>query len=224
VLWCAAVAVDSIAPAASFALPWLGRTPTAEWNIAGGHLAERCQLFVIIALGEGILLTGATLSDLAATVLRSASFVTTFLGAVALWWIYYDRTADLGSAVIGSAQDPGRLGRSAYTYFHLPIVGGIVLSAVADERVIAHPGGHLGWTGALVALGGTATFLAGHGLYKRTLSSHVPVSRFVGAAVLVALVPLARSVPPVTAELVPVTVIAVIAALDATRHDQKNRH
>jgi low temperature requirement protein LtrA len=223
VLWCAAAAVDFAAPAAGFAVPWLGRSPTSEWNIAGGHLAERCQLFVIIALGEGILLTGATLSDLTATVLRSAAFVTTFLSAAALWWIYFDRTADFGSAVIGSSQDPGRLGRSAYTYFQLPIVAGIVVSAVAGQRVIAHPGGRLGWTGAMVALGGTATFLAGHALYKGALSGHVPVSRFVGAAVLFALVPLARSFPPVPAELVPVLVIAVVATLDAVSHGQKHR-
>jgi low temperature requirement protein LtrA len=179
---------------------------------------------VIIALGEGILLTGATLSDLATTVLRSAAFLATFLGAVALWWIYFDRTADFGSAVIGSSRDPGRLGRSAYTYFHVPIVAGIVLSAVGDERVMRHPAGRLGWTGALVALGGTATFLAGHALYKRALSGQVPVSRFAGAAVLVALVPLARLVPPVAAEPVPVVIIAVIATLDAVRHNQKTSH
>ena len=99
------------------------------------------------------------------------------------------------------------------------MVAGIVLSAVADERVIAHPGGRLGWTAALVALGEPAMFLAGHGLYKGALSGHVPVPRFAGAAMLVALVPLARCVPAVAAELVPVVVIAVIATLDAVRPD-----
>ncbi len=220
-LWCAAVVLDFVAPAVGFSVPGLGRTPTSQWNIAGGHLAERCQLFVIIALGEGILLIGATFADLPITVLRSAAFVTLFLGAVALWWIYFDRTADFGSAVIGASEDPGRLGRSAYTYFHLPMIAGIVLSAVGDETVVAHPDHELGWTRATLALGGPALFLAGHALYKWSLTNRVPVSRSVAAAALVALVPLARYTPPVAAELVPVAVIAVVAALDAA-HASRN--
>ncbi len=45
-----------------FALPGLGRSHTREWTIEGGHLAERCQQFVIVALGESLLVTGAALS------------------------------------------------------------------------------------------------------------------------------------------------------------------
>ena len=32
----------------------------ADWDVDGGHMAERCALFVIIALGESLLVTGAT--------------------------------------------------------------------------------------------------------------------------------------------------------------------
>jgi low temperature requirement protein LtrA len=220
-LWCAAVALDFAAPAAGFYLPGMGRSPTGEWNIAGGHLAERCQLFVLIALGEGILLTGATFAGLPVTAARSAVFVAVFLGAVALWWIYFG-TADFGAMVIGASPDPGRLGRSAYTYFHIPMVAGIVVAAVADELLVAHPGRELGWTPAVLALGGPALFLAGHALFKGSLSGSVPVSRIVAAGALVALVPLARYAPPVTAELLPVAAIAVVATLDAV-HMARNR-
>lgn len=120
--------------------------------------------------------------------------------------------------MIGAWQDPGRLGRSAYTYFHLPMIAGIVLSTVGDETVIARPDHGLGWTRAVLVLGGPALFVAGHALYKWSLTGHVPVPRAVAApAAVVALVPLARLAPPVAAELVPVAVIAVVAALDAVR-------
>ena len=33
---------------------WLGRSATTDWTIEGGHFAERCQAFILIALGESI--------------------------------------------------------------------------------------------------------------------------------------------------------------------------
>ena len=62
--WGVAVAIE-YADAGSLGMwvPGLGRSTTADWTIDGGHLAERCALFVIIALGESILITGATFAE-----------------------------------------------------------------------------------------------------------------------------------------------------------------
>ena len=49
-LWLIALAIDYIAPIAYYRLPVLGRSHTADWQIEGGHMAERCALFIIIAL------------------------------------------------------------------------------------------------------------------------------------------------------------------------------
>jgi low temperature requirement protein LtrA len=51
VLWIAALLVDLAAPVAGYWLPGRGRAATTDWDIEGGHFAERCQGFVIIALG-----------------------------------------------------------------------------------------------------------------------------------------------------------------------------
>ena len=51
-LWALAVACEYLSPMIGFRFPGLGRSATREWTIEGGHLAERCQLFVIVALGE----------------------------------------------------------------------------------------------------------------------------------------------------------------------------
>ena len=45
--------------------------------------------------------------------------------------------------MIEHADDPGRVARIAFTYAHIPIIAGIVVSAVAAELVIAHPEGHV---------------------------------------------------------------------------------
>jgi low temperature requirement protein LtrA len=63
--WLAALAIDLAAPVVRYWLPRWGRTPLSEWEIDPGHFAERFQLFVIIVLGESIVLTGATASGAA---------------------------------------------------------------------------------------------------------------------------------------------------------------
>ena len=61
--------------------------------------------------------------------------------------------------MIEHSEDPGRIARVAFTYAHIPIIAGIVVSAVAAELMIAHPRGHTGWGVAASILGGPALFL-----------------------------------------------------------------
>jgi hypothetical protein len=68
--------------------------------VEGAHLAERCGLFMIIALGESLLITGATFSGLEWTRALVVGMVAAFGTAVAMWWIYFDVTAELGSDAV----------------------------------------------------------------------------------------------------------------------------
>ena len=87
-LWGAALAVEYVSPAVGFWTPGLGRSTTDDWDVEGGHLAERCSLFIIIALGESLLVTGATFEGLPWTAPTVAAFAVAFVGSVAMWWIY----------------------------------------------------------------------------------------------------------------------------------------
>jgi low temperature requirement protein LtrA len=82
------------------------------------------------------------------------------------------------------------VGRDAYTYLHLPIVAGILLAAVGDELVIAHPSDELGTAGALVVLGGPALYLLGLVAFGARVGRRQPWTRPAAAAVLLACVPL----------------------------------
>jgi low temperature requirement protein LtrA len=195
-LWLAAVLLDYAAPASGFITPGLGRSNTGDWTIAGAHMSERCQLFLIIALGESILDSGVSFSTLSWSAARVAALGVAFVGTVALWWIYFYRSAEGGSRVIASSTDPGRLGRSAYTYFHLPMVAGIIVTAVGDELTIAHPTGASSAATTAVILGGAALFLAGHALFKRALSGRIYLSRLVGIAALGVLTPFGTIMSP----------------------------
>ena len=57
--WAAALLFEYAGPAAGFYVPGLGHSRTADYGISGGHMAERSALFIIIALGEGVVVTGA---------------------------------------------------------------------------------------------------------------------------------------------------------------------
>src|SRR5262245_44034963 len=96
-LWVGAVAVDLRGGPAGFYTPGLGRSRTAEWTIEGGHFAERCQGFILIAIGESIVVIGASLAArLESRNLTSADFVAfivAVIGSVAFWWIYFSRAA-----------------------------------------------------------------------------------------------------------------------------------
>ena len=209
-----AALIDFAAPSLGFATPGLGRSTPADWAIAGEHLAERCQLFVIIALGESILATGAAVTGLPFSAATLAAFAAAFLGAAAFWWLYFDRAAEAGSYVIERAPDPGRLGRSAYTYGHLPIIAGIIVGAVGDELVIARPGGRTDAATALVVLGGPALFLLGHALFKWLIFGGIALNRLLGIVALAALVPASAVVPPLALALTATLVVLAVAASD----------
>jgi low temperature requirement protein LtrA len=186
-LWLTAVLIDYAAPICGFYAFRLGRSSTHEWQISGSHLAERCQLFLIVALGESILVTGATFGELEHTAPVVAALVVAFLGSVALWWVYFDRSAEAAGAVIAAMSDPGRLGRSGYTYFHIPMVAGIIVAAVGDELTIAHPTGHASTATIATVVGGPALFLAGHMLFKSVAFGHFSTSRPVALVALAVL-------------------------------------
>ena len=213
-LWLLAVAVDVGGAAVGFYTPGLGRSRTEEWTIAGGHFAERCQLFMIIALGESIVVIGAALAAAHPISARSvAAFVTAFAGSAGLWWVYFDRSAADGARIIAASPDPGRLGRSAYTWVHPIMVAGIIVAAAADQRVFEHPAVTADTPTAWMVLGGSGLFLAGHAAFKAIVWRVVPWTRLAAVAVLALL---GLAVPHVSALTLAIAAVAVVVAVAAT--------
>lgn len=187
--WLPAMALEIVSPMLYFRVPGLGRSTTADWDVDGSHLAERCALFVIIALGESLLVTGATFSNLTELNWSNGiAFLAAFVGSVAMWWIYFDTGAERAHHRITHSDDPGRQARSAYTYFHLPIVAGIIVCAVADELAMVHPD-HADNAGIAVILGGPALYLVGTALFKWVTNNRIlpPLSHLGGLVLLASL-------------------------------------
>ncbi len=174
-------------------------------------MAERCGLFIIIALGELILITGATFADLHWSADALTAFVVAFIGSVAMWWIYFNIGAERASHHIAASSDPGRMARLAYSYIHIVIVAGIIVTAVADELVLAHPLGHgEAKTGAAV-LGGPALYLVGNIMFKRTVAAHLPLSHLMGLVLLGLFVPGVAHLPPLILGVVASVVLVIVA-------------
>ena len=141
---------------------WRPRIGGATGTSRPRHFAERFQLFMIIALGESIVVTGCDDVgldlDLATRgrVRGSRSSRPPLCGGCTS-----TTSRRLPSGGWSRPKLTNDLARDGYTYLHVVIVAGVIVSAVGDELVIAHPTDALHDSGALVALGGPALFLAG---------------------------------------------------------------
>jgi low temperature requirement protein LtrA len=209
VLWIPALVLELAAPAAGYWLPRRGRSATTDYDIEGGHFAERCQLFIIIALGESIVVTGATASAAGLTSTVVVCLVVAFIQTAALWWLYFGATAEQARITLSTCDDPGRLARDAYTYLHLPIVAGIIATAVGTDLLIAEPHHALHGVGLAMMLGGPVLFLVGESLFAWRMTGTTNVTRVVVAGFLVLLVPIGGQI---SALLLGMTIAALLTA------------
>jgi low temperature requirement protein LtrA len=182
-VWVLALAVELAVPWFGFPVPGLGRTEVRDWDVQGEHLSERCGLFIIISLGEMLLVTGARAAEKEWTLTGAAATATAVATALAMWWLYFDTGSKRGTRAF-EEQQPGYLARVAYTYLHLLIVAGIVLSAVGDKGLIAHPHDPVAWQDAVTLMGGPALFLLGNFLFKNATSRRWPLSHLLGISLL----------------------------------------
>jgi len=215
VLWAVALAIEYISPAVRFWIPKYGASQVSDWVVEGGHMAERCAGFIIIALGESIVVTGATFADLAWTRETVSAFASAFIGALAMWWIYFHKGAEAGSEQISRSSEPGRLARLAYTYLHMPIVAGIIISAVANELVLTHPADRSDPKTVLSAIGGPLLFLIGTILFKHTFRGFLQLSHGAGIVMLAILAWFASELSPLMLSMLTSAIMIVVAVWES---------
>lgn len=212
IAWVIALSIEYAGPAAGFAVPGLGRSTARDWDVSGAHMAERCALFVIICLGEAILVSGRTFAELPFSGLTSVVFVTAFIGTVAMWWLYFRFGHGRAAHRIEHEETPGSLARQAFTYGHIPILAGIIVHAVAVEFMFSHPHetGDLGIAAAV--LGGSGLFLIGNLWFKGATSGRMPLSHLAGLVFLILLAFVAPFIEVYLMGILATLVLIVVAA------------
>ncbi|MFF3389847.1 low temperature requirement protein A [Streptomyces sp. NPDC002669] len=129
-IWLGAAAVDY---AAIYVLRGSGRQAAAP-----GRFAERHGLIVVIALGESIVAVGVGARGHPLTYPVLAAAVGVLLIAATLWLLYFRQlSADAEAGSLAAGGDTRtRLAGEVYTFLHLPLVGGIVLTALGVESLL----------------------------------------------------------------------------------------
>ncbi len=200
----------------------MGMAGGGDWVIRPGHFAERHGLIIIIALGEVIvaigipvvatLEAGAGLTRLTVVALGAAGV---FAGL--LWWGYFDRPGPALEHHAGtlSGRDLSRYVRDTYTWFHAPIVAGIILSAAALEEITLHPDHELPLNFRVMLVGGLALTIFGIAAGVWRAFRAIAKERLVAGIVIAALAAAAGSIDGV--ELL-VLVDAVIFATLIIEH------
>ncbi|ASP87627.1 hypothetical protein CDO26_25165 (plasmid) [Sinorhizobium meliloti] len=186
VLWIVALVVEYTGPTVRYWVPLIGASPRETLDIDGEHLAERSALFVIIALGETILTIGKhTFSNLET---EGTPWVLcfSFLTTVLMWWIYFHDGQQRAADKAEDTSKPQTTAQYLFTYGHLPIVGGIIFTAVGEDFSLAHPYQVGTYNFALAQLGGPILFLAGTMWMKRVSSRVLPYSHVFGISLLTA--------------------------------------
>ncbi|GAC1484858.1 MAG: low temperature requirement protein A [Solirubrobacteraceae bacterium] len=208
-LWIPALLIELAAPLTGYWTPGLGRSRTDEYDIHGSHFAERCQGFIIIALGESIVVTGATAADAGLTTTVVLALAVAFLQSAALWWLYFGAVAEHSRRRIAASDDPAQLARDAYTYLHLPIIAGVIAVAVGDDLLIKHPDSSLATASATMVLGGPALYLLGEVGFRLRMVRSLNRRRLLTVGALLGLLALA----PLISALVLCTLVALLLTL-----------
>lgn len=172
-LWGLAIVLDVVAAAVG--------TQFEELSLHPEHFSERHGLFIIIALGESLIIAAGSVTGSFDTneILPIALLGVTITGA--LWWSYFPRTKPLLDEAVESEQgsDQVRLARDVFSLFHFPMVCGIIAYAVTIEEVLVHPDEPMSFIGQLALAVGILLFVGGMAAAVYRATRHILLPRVI---------------------------------------------
>jgi low temperature requirement protein LtrA len=215
--WTFAAIMDLLGIVTAHVTPWR-RMHSERQVIPRARTFERARLFFLIALGETIVTTGVAIAAELHHPMTIVTGLVALTGSVALWWTYFDAKEPAKRRALGASDDPTRYSIGTFNLL-FGMVAAMIVIAVGDELVIAHPLGHTDVRLVVLVFGGPALYLAvqaGQAIWQRS-----PVdrsrSRVVALVALVVLGVLSLRVPPFVAAVFAAAPLVGVAISDARR-------
>jgi len=133
------------------------------WNLYPGHFAERHGLFIIIALGETLIVAAGGISSVSWTFSLLAVAILSVGISGCLWWIYFSKAKDRLEHIMAHKKDAEQstMARDAYSLFHFPMLFGLIIYAYAINECISHPDQPLTINGRIALALGILCFSGG---------------------------------------------------------------
>jgi low temperature requirement protein LtrA len=183
VLWGLAVVSEWITP----------RFVRGGFTVSAGHFVERHGLVILIAIGESVVAVGVGAENQPLDLQLAAVTLLGLALSAVLWWAYFGGGEDSrAEEALATARPERRFGLaiSAFGYWHLLMLLGIIGIAAAEKTVIEHPFDALEARDAIVLGLAAAVYMLGDVLFRRTLSLAHGRSREAAAVLAAATIPL----------------------------------
>ncbi|MBQ0900985.1 low temperature requirement protein A [Micromonospora sp. U21] len=196
-LWSVAIAIDLIAAAVRYPTPWLGQVPIEQYDRTTGHLAERYQQFIILALGDIILVPTLEVSRNQFDRFRLTALFCAFAIMLLLWQVYVFRANQFRLAGT-EARQASRLA----PYTHLVMLAGVIGTATSFDLVVAQPTGATPVRWLMLIVGGPLLFVLGRTLFTWLVTNNVPWRRLAWQLPALLVLPWAGGWPPLLVTVV----------------------
>ncbi len=187
------------------------------WNLQPEHFAERHGLFVIIALGETLIVAASLVTD--ATWTPPLILLTILVVAITcvLWWSYFPRAKPVLDAALCKGEGSGRvqLARDAFSVLHFPMMFGVIVYAAGVEQVLAHPDEPVALAGRLALAAGLMLFVGGTAVALKRASGRWLAARLGIVTATAATLVLLPDPPPVLAVGLALAGLLAVVGLEA---------
>ena len=190
------------------------------WNLHPDHFGERHGLFVIIALGESLIVAGGGLASVEIDLNVIAVGALTVATTCALWWSYFGSAKLQLDRALGSVSgaDLSSMGRDVYSLLHYPMILGVIGVAVAIEEIVLRPAEPLDLANRLTLALGVALFTGGMSMCLWRATGSLPGMRLALAGLTAMAVVAAGGVLPVLSLTIAFGGVAILAALEHRAH------
>jgi low temperature requirement protein LtrA len=151
------------------------------WNVHPEHFVERHGLFVIIALGESLIVAAGSVTG---TLVTGSLFVVAILAVIitcALWWTYFPRAKPILDHALETSRglEKTQIARDAFSLWHFVMLLGVIAYAFAIEEGLAHTGEPLAIASRLSLAIGLFLFVGGMAIAIWRATKKVLVPRLI---------------------------------------------